>query len=139
MRHSLKLRHGFRLERLEARDVPAVYNVTTAGDAGAGSLRQAILDANGHAGADQIRFSLGATPVSIHLLSSLPAVTDTVDIDGAIDTSHHSNIVLDGSAQHVWHHRKTAVTGYSHTGFIRRGQLGAEHAGRAEPHTGKPP
>src|SRR5947208_142420 len=52
--------------------------VTNLGDSGAGSLRQAILDANGFAGADLITFAV-AGPIS--LLSALPTVTDGVDID----------------------------------------------------------
>lgn len=37
----------------------SVYTVVSIADAGPGTLRQAILDANGHAGADEIRFALG--------------------------------------------------------------------------------
>src|SRR5262245_16221843 len=44
------------LERLEPRTVPATFTVTNTADAGAGSLRQATLDANALAGADTITF-----------------------------------------------------------------------------------
>ncbi|HQR40004.1 MAG TPA: hypothetical protein PLF26_16590, partial [Blastocatellia bacterium] len=54
------------------------FPVTTLADSGAGSLRQAILDANGTGGADSISFSVAGT---ITLLSTLPALTDTVTID----------------------------------------------------------
>src|SRR5947207_1639616 len=52
--------------------------VTNLDDSGAGSLRQAILDANSSTGADLITFAVAGT---ISLLSALPTVTDGVDID----------------------------------------------------------
>jgi len=52
-------------------------------DSGGGSLRQAILDANGNPGADAINFSIGGpAPHTINLLSALPAITETVTING---------------------------------------------------------
>ena len=59
----------------------ATFTVTTTDDSGAGSLRQAILDANAAAGADTIDFGPGAAG-TITLASSLPHVTDDVDIVG---------------------------------------------------------
>jgi hypothetical protein len=41
---------------LETRTVPSTFWVSNLNDGGPGSLRQAILDANGQSGADQIRF-----------------------------------------------------------------------------------
>jgi len=61
------------------------YTVTNTLDAGAGSLRQAILDANANVGNDQVIFNLGAGgPFTITLLSALPLLTDNagVTIDG---------------------------------------------------------
>jgi len=58
------------------------FTVTTADDAGAGSLRQAILDANAAAGADTIAFSIGIGAASIQLSSELPDITGPVVIDG---------------------------------------------------------
>jgi hypothetical protein len=63
--------------------VLATYQVTTTADAGAGSLRQAILDANASPGLDQITFNIpGAGPHSIRPLTALPTITDPVVIDG---------------------------------------------------------
>ena len=57
--------------------------VTNVNDAGAGSLRQAILDANAAAGADIITFSIpGAGVHTITPLTPLPDITDTIEIDG---------------------------------------------------------
>src|SRR5262249_41373982 len=47
------------LEALEDRTTPSTFTVTTLADSGAGSLRQAVLDANAHPGADTIRFANG--------------------------------------------------------------------------------
>jgi hypothetical protein len=61
------------------------YTVTNTLDAGAGSLRQAITNANTNAGADNIIFNLGAGgPFTIALTSPLPALTDNsgLTIDG---------------------------------------------------------
>ncbi|MSQ09546.1 MAG: hypothetical protein EXR52_00855 [Dehalococcoidia bacterium] len=59
----------------------APHVVTTLADSGAGSLRQAILDANAAPGADTITFGVSGTIV---LTSSLPDITDGsgLTIDG---------------------------------------------------------
>jgi gliding motility-associated-like protein len=59
------------------------YTVINAADAGAGSLRQAILDANANPGLDTIAFS---GPFSIVLISSLPNITSPVFMNGPITT-----------------------------------------------------
>ena len=57
------------------------FSVINLNDHGAGSLRQAILDANNAAGADVINFNVAGT---IKLTTgALPTIIDTVDIDGA--------------------------------------------------------
>ena len=57
--------------------------MTTTADAGAGSLRQAILDANAAAGADTIAFNIvGGGVHTITLATELPDITDPVTIDG---------------------------------------------------------
>jgi hypothetical protein len=55
------------------------YPVTILDDSGAGSLRQAILDANADIYADTITFSVSGT---ITLLSALPTITSDLTIDG---------------------------------------------------------
>jgi len=61
----------------------ATFVVTNTADAGAGSLRQAILNANLSAGADVIQFNVpGSGAHTISPLSALPAVSDPVLIDG---------------------------------------------------------
>lgn len=58
-------------------------NVTSAANSGAGSLRQAILDANFTPGEETIAFSItGACPRIIILATPLPTITSTTTIDG---------------------------------------------------------
>ena len=59
------------------------YTVTNTNDTGAGSLRQAITDANANAGADAIHFDITGSGVhTIAVASALPAITSPVTIDG---------------------------------------------------------
>ena len=62
----------------------SMFVVTTAGDSGAGSLRQAILDANAHSGADTIVFNIpGSGLHTITPSTALPTISDPVTIDGS--------------------------------------------------------
>src|SRR2546425_8526839 len=72
----------------------AFFTVINTNDAGAGSLRQAILDANNSPGADVINFQIGQGAPTISLSSSLPEVTDPVTIDGS--TGGASRVELRG-------------------------------------------
>jgi len=61
----------------------ATFTVTNTNDSGAGSLRQAILDANASAGADLIDFSIpGAGVHTITPVGPLPPLTGPTTIDG---------------------------------------------------------
>jgi hypothetical protein len=83
----------------------ATFEVTNTADAGAGSLRQAIADANANALPDRIHFAIaGDGPHVITPLSPLPALTDTVSIDGGTQPGATCDVwpptlrvVLDGS------------------------------------------
>ncbi len=61
----------------------ATFPVTNTNNSGAGSLAQAILDANGTGGADIITFNLPTDqPCIITLSSALPVINEEVFIDG---------------------------------------------------------
>jgi parallel beta-helix repeat protein len=61
----------------------ATYTVSTTADSGAGSLRQAINDANANPGQDIIRFQIGTGAKTISPLSALPSIVDPLIIDGS--------------------------------------------------------
>ena len=64
-------------------DVANNVTVTNTNDSGAGSLRQAILDANAAPGVDTITFNIAGTGVrTIQPLTELPVITEAVNIDG---------------------------------------------------------
>jgi hypothetical protein len=59
------------------------FTVTNTNDSGAGSVRQAIIDANNTSGADTINFNIPGSGVhTITPASELPAITGPVTIDG---------------------------------------------------------
>ncbi len=82
-KRSFRGRRPIRFEVLEARQVLAAFIVTNTSDSGAGSLRQAILDANAAGTSDQVMFAIpGVGPHVIQPLSDLPDIVDTIEIDG---------------------------------------------------------
>jgi hypothetical protein len=70
------------LERLEDRTVPSTFTVGNLADSGLGSLRQAVLDANGQPGADVIRFAPEARDGTIVLTGGQLSLTDDLNIHG---------------------------------------------------------
>src|SRR2546421_2795055 len=116
-------RRPLRCERLEGREVPAVFPVTTTADSGPGSLRQAILDANSTPGADAIQFNIGSGAQTIALAAALPDVTEAVTIDGTtqpgyagtplITLSHGTGFGTNGTASglHLVNHRGSVIRG----------------------------
>ena len=68
------------------------YTVTSTADSGAGTLRQAILDANANPGADTIAFNIAGSGVhTIAPASALPAITGPVTIDGYTQSGSSAN------------------------------------------------
>lgn len=59
----------------------AIFTVTSNADAGANTLRQAIINANGAAGADVINFNFGGV-TTITLSTCLPQITGQTSING---------------------------------------------------------
>ncbi|MGZ5191491.1 MAG: hypothetical protein ACXWCZ_10755, partial [Flavisolibacter sp.] len=83
---------------LTSRGLAAIYTVTTTADAGAGSLRQAIINANTNPGVDIIQFNIGVsgnlfegvspfTYAVIQINTILPTITGAVTIDGTTQTN----------------------------------------------------
>ena len=78
--HTRRPAAALQAEPLETRAMLATFTVTNLLNAGAGSLRTAITQANALPGADDIDFAVAGT---IRLTSTLPAITDTVSIAGS--------------------------------------------------------
>src|SRR5262245_32079334 len=81
----MRTRLGFALAAplCAGRLAAATLTVTNTDDGGAGSFRQAILDANTSAGSDLIQFAIPGSGVhTIFALNALPAITGSVLIDG---------------------------------------------------------
>jgi hypothetical protein len=90
------------IEVLEDRTLPSTFTVMNLHDSGAGSLRQAILDANAHAGPNVIDFAHGLHG-TITLTSGELAITKTLDIEGPgarrlTVSGNHASRVFDISA-----------------------------------------
>lgn len=70
------------------------FTVSNTNDSGAGSLRQAIIEANNNAGADTIEFAIpsGST---ITLSSGELSITDELTIDGDLDDDGTPDITVD--------------------------------------------
>ena len=81
---------------------PVTFGVTNTNDSGAGSLRQAILNANLSTGVtNQIRFSIpGTGPFTIAPTSVLPTITNPVVIDGTTQPGWNGTpiVELNGAA-----------------------------------------
>jgi hypothetical protein len=85
------------LEVLEDRQLLTTYTVTTTADAGVGSLRQEILDANAHTGGDLVTFNIPGTGVqTITPVTPLPAITDPVTINGYSQPGSAKNTTRNG-------------------------------------------
>jgi len=66
--------------RLEDRIAPATYTVTNNSNSGAGSLRQAVINANGSGGADTINFLVIPSPIT--LTTGEIAINEALTIKG---------------------------------------------------------
>ena len=101
------------VEPLEGRLLLSTYAVTNTGNAGPGSLRQAILDANKHAGADAVHFSIGSGPRTIAVLSALPTITDPLVLDATTQPGYAGKPLVELTGSQVGGTSK--VTGISIT------------------------
>lgn len=76
-------RNALRLESLEDRSLLATFTVLNTADAGAGSFRDALTQANATVAADTIVFAAGVQGGTINLSSALPIITRAVTIDAS--------------------------------------------------------
>ena len=103
------------------------FNVTSTANAGPGSLRQALLNANSTPGVDTITFAL-PTDVVITPTAPLPTITDAVVIDGTTQPGYSGTpiVELNGSAAGAGVHGLLITAGNSIVrGLVIRNFAGA--------------
>lgn len=114
------------LEGLETRRLMATFTVSNALNAGAGSLREAITQANATAGADLINIVVPVNASSkLSLSSPLPAITDPVTIDGTVTPGYLAGVKFEingsapavGNANGLLVQAPSTIKGLSITGF----------------------
>jgi hypothetical protein len=77
------------------------FVVTNTNDSGAGSLRQAILDANANSGADLITFNIGSGLQTISPTTTLPEISDAVVIDGTTQPGFNGSPLIEINASNI--------------------------------------
>ena len=106
----------------------ATFTVTNTNDSGAGSLRQAILDANGNAGLDTIAFNIPGSGVhTIAPASDLPQISDPVVIDGYTQPGASQNTLAVGDDAVIA--IELDATSESTAGLVLAGPTGAGSSG----------
>src|SRR5438552_10308236 len=92
--------HRVFMESVESRVLFSTFTVTTTADSGAGSLRQAILDANKTTAADTIKFAIGSGAKTISPKTHLPGLAQPVLLDATTQTGFTGKplIELNGSS-----------------------------------------
>lgn len=109
-------------EPLESRNLFATFAVLNVSDSGAGSLRQAILDANSNAGPDLISFNIPGSGVhTIQPLSELPTITDPLDIDGYSQPGSARNTLPSGDNAELKIELDGSQAGLSHGLIVTSG------------------
>jgi hypothetical protein len=113
-----------------------VFFVTNTNDSGAGTLRQAIIDANANPGADTISFNIpGTGPHKIQPLTPLPHFTDPARVDGYTQPGSQPNqlpgannaviqIQIDGNL--MPRHPQGHTDGYGGLTFVASASTAAE-------------
>jgi parallel beta-helix repeat protein len=83
MRHFRSLAVALGLAAVSGTSLANTYTVTSTADSGAGTLRQAILDANANPGPDTIAFNIVGSGVhTIAVASALPGISGPTTLDG---------------------------------------------------------
>jgi hypothetical protein len=88
------------MEAVESRVLLSTFTVTNTSDSGAGSLRQAILDANKTTAVDTIKFAIGSGAKTISPRSHLPGIEHPTVLDATTQPGFSGKpiIELNGSA-----------------------------------------
>src|SRR5215210_2028491 len=95
---SLAIFFAYSWSRFVPEAAAANFTVVNVNDSGAGSLRQAILDANANPGPDTIGFNIPGPGVkTITPATALPAITEALIIDGYTQPGSSVNFQTDSN------------------------------------------
>lgn len=108
------LRSGQMQPEVLASEPAKTYEVTNTADSGPGSLRQAIIDANNHSGADLITFTITEPgPYTISLSSALPEINQPVTIDATAQGGYSGRPVIELAGAGLNAHGLDLAAGYT--------------------------
>src|SRR5437773_5112186 len=112
--------HRVFMESVESRVLLSTFAVTNTSDSGAGSLRQAILDANKTTAADTIKFAIGSGAKTIAPRSRLPGIEQPTVLDATTQPGFSGKplIELNGSNAGTVDGLKLVGTGITVRGLI---------------------
>lgn len=83
------------MEPVEERRLMATFTVTTTADSGAGSLRDAITQANKTSAQDTVKFAIGSGAKSIYATKPMPYVTYPIIIDGTTQPGYAGKPIVE--------------------------------------------
>ncbi len=104
----------------------STYGVTNTNDSGAGSLRQAIIDANANPGADTIVFNIpggGIHTITLGGTTALPTITGNVLIDGWSQPGYSGTPVIELNGNNAGTLLKGLTLGAGSDGSTIRGLI----------------
>jgi len=113
----------------------ATFLVTNTNDSGPGSLRQAILDANGNSGAGVINFQIATGPQTIVVATMLPGVSNPTIIDGTTQPGYTGTPLIEVSGNNAVQFGieltggNSTIKGLAINGFTSSGILLFTHGG----------
>jgi hypothetical protein len=108
------------MESVEGRFLFSTFTVTNSNDSGAGSLRQAILDANKTTAADTIKFSIGSGQKTISPKTALPGISQPTILDATTQPGFAGKPLIELSGAAAGHIDGLKLTG---TGITVKGLI----------------
>ena len=111
------LRSGQTSPSVMVPQVMMTFTVVTTSPVGAGSLAEAINNANANPGLDTIAFNIGVGPVSISLPPALPVITDPVLIDGTTQPGATGQPIVELNGTTSWQRLFIGAGGKQHSAW----------------------
>ncbi|HKS42340.1 MAG TPA: HYR domain-containing protein [Blastocatellia bacterium] len=112
------LRSGQTSPSVMTPQVEMTFTVITTSPVGAGSLAEAINNANTNPGLDNIVFNVGAGPITINLNGALPSIADPTVIDGTTQPGFTGNPIVELNATNPSNGLSITAGGTTVRGFV---------------------